>query len=155
MTGPGTSRGEAQQYIDEYFRRYRSVKKYLDSQIEEARKTGQVRTLLGRLRPIPEINSKDMAMRRRAEREALNTPLQGSAADLMKLAMVRLQRRLKDSKVRSRMILTVHDELVFELAREEQKSTPPIIKAEMEGAYALRVPLKVDMGVGPNWKEAK
>ena len=94
-------------------------------------------------------------MRRRAEREALNTPLQGSAADLMKLAMVRLQRRLKDSKVRSRMILTVHDELVFELAREEQKSTPPIIKAEMEGAYALRVPLKVDMGVGPNWKEAK
>ncbi len=151
----GTSRGEAQQYIDEYFRRYSSVKKYLDSQIEEARKTGQVRTLLGRLRPIPEINSKDIAMRRRAEREALNTPLQGTAADLMKLAMVRLQRRLKDSKVRSRMILTVHDELVFELAREEQKSTPPIIKAEMEGAYALRVPLKVDMGVGPNWKEAK
>ena len=151
----GTSRGEAQQYIDEYFRRYSHVKKYLDSQVEEARKTGQVRTLLGRLRPIPEINSKDQTARRRAEREALNTPLQGTAADLMKLAMVRLERRLKNSKVRSRMILTVHDELVFELAEEERESTPPIVKAEMEGAYALRVPLKVDMGVGPNWKEAK
>ena len=151
----GTSRGEAQQYIDEYFRRYSRVKKYLNSQVEEARKTGQVRTLLGRLRPIPEINSKDQAARRRAEREALNTPLQGTAADLMKLAMVRLERRLKNSKFRSRMILTVHDELVFELAEEERESTPPIVKAEMEGAYALRVPLKVDMGVGPNWKEAK
>ena len=151
----GTSQSEAQRYIDEYFRRYEHVKNYLENQIEEARKSGQVRTLFGRRRPIPEVNSKNLAIRRRAEREALNTPIQGTAADLMKLAMVQLQARLKKTKVRSRMVLTVHDELVFELAKEEQKTTPLIIKAEMEGVYALRVPLKVDMGIGPNWKEAK
>ena len=150
-----TSKTEAQRYIDAYFDRYEKVKDYLDGLVDEARRTGRVRTLFGRLRPIPEINSKDVAARNRAEREAMNTPLQGTAADLMKLAMVTLQARLRREKVRTRMILTVHDELVFESPEDELEAAHDIVKAEMEGAYAMKVPLKVDVGVGSNWKEAK
>jgi len=150
-----TSKTEAQRYIDAYFDRYQKVKDYLDGLVEEARRTGRVRTLFGRLRPIPEINSKDVAARNRAEREAMNTPLQGTAADLMKLAMVKSQARLQREKVRTRMILTVHDELVFESPEDELNSAHEIVKAEMEGAFAMKVPLKVDVGVGSNWKEAK
>ena len=151
----GTSKTEAQQYIDAYFERYQKVKEFLDKLIEEARRSGRVRTMLGRLRPIPEINSKDIAARNRAEREAMNTPLQGTAADLMKLAMVKVQSRLRREKLRSRMILTVHDELVFEAPEDELDAAREIVKAEMEGAYVMKVPLRVDIGVGRNWKEAK
>jgi DNA polymerase-1 len=151
----GTSKTEAQQYIDAYFQRYSKVKEYLDGLIEEARRTGRVRTLFGRLRPIPEINSKDIPARNRAEREAMNTPLQGTAADLMKLAMVKVQARLRREKMQTRMIMTVHDELVFEAPEAELEKACEIVKAEMEGAYPMRVPLKVDVGVGGNWKEAK
>ena len=151
----GASRNEAQEFIDEYFRRYKRVKQFLDRTVEEARNAGQVRTLFGRLRPIPEIRSKDPATRNRAEREAVNTPVQGTAADLLKLAMIKLDRRIKKEKLRSRMILTVHDELVFEVPDQEQERMKEIVRAEMEQAYPLRVPLKVDMGIGPNWKEAK
>ena len=151
----GTSRTEAQRYIDAYFERYSKVKSYLDGLIEEARSSGRVRTLFGRLRPIPEISSADVASRNRAEREAMNTPLQGTAADLMKLAMVKVQARLKREKMRTRMILTVHDELVFEAPEPELEQAREIVRAEMEGAYPMRVPLKVDLGVGQNWKEAK
>ncbi len=150
-----TSKSEAQRYIDAHFDRYRKVKEFLDGLIEQARRTGRVRTLFGRLRPIPEINSKDVAARNRAEREAMNTPLQGTAADLMKLAMVKLHARLKGEKLRTRVILTVHDELVCEAPEEELGAAREIVKAEMEGAYAMRVPLRVDVGVGKNWKEAK
>ena len=150
-----TSKTEAQRYIDAYFDRYKKVKDYLDGLVDEARRTGRVRTLFGRLRPIPEINSKDVAARNRAEREAMNTPLQGTAADLMKLAMVKSQARLQREKVRTRMILTVHDELVFESPEDELDAALEIVKAEMEGAYTMKVPLKVDVGVGSNWKEAK
>ncbi len=128
---------------------------FLDWTVEEARNAGQVRTLFGRLRPIPEIRSKDPATRNRAEREAVNTPVQGTAADLLKLAMIKLDRRIKKEKLRSRMILTVHDELVFEVTDREQEKMKEIVRAEMEQAYPLRVPLKADMGIGPNWKEAK
>ena len=110
----GTSRTEAQRYIDAYFERYSKVKEYLDGLVEQARTTGRVRTAFGRLRPMPEINSADVQARNRAEREAMNTPLQGTAADLMKLAMVKAQARLKREQMQTRMILTVHDELVFE-----------------------------------------
>jgi DNA polymerase-1 len=151
----GTSRTEAQQYIDAYFERYSKVKTYLDGVVQEARSTGRVRTAFGRLRPTPEINSKDVQSRNRAEREAMNTPLQGTAADLMKLAMVKTQERLKRERLQTRMILTVHDELVFEAPEAEIDTAKEIVRAEMEGVYTMRVPLKVDLGVGQNWKEAK
>jgi len=151
----GTSKTEAQQYIDAYFRRYHMVKEFLDGLVEEARKTGRVRTLFGRLRPIPEINSQDVPSRNRAEREAMNTPVQGTAADLMKLAMIKVQTRLQREKMRTRMILTVHDELVFEAPQAELEQAREVVRAEMEGAFPLKVPLRVDIGVGQNWKEAK
>jgi len=151
----GTSKTEAQQYIDEYFKRYKKVKEFLDQMVGEARAKGQVRTLFGRLRPIPEINSKDVPARNRAEREAMNTPLQGTAADLLKLAMVKVHARLRREKMQTRMILTVHDELVFEAPEPELEAAREVVKAEMEGAYPMQVPLRVDVGVGKNWKEAK
>jgi len=114
-----------------------------------------VRTLFGRLRPIPEIHSADVQARNRAEREAMNTPLQGTAADLMKLAMVKAQARLKREHMQTRMILTVHDELVFEAPEAELERAKEVVREEMEAAHAMRVPLKVDIGVGENWKEAK
>jgi DNA polymerase-1 len=151
----GTSKTEAQRYIDEYFQRYRKVKEFLERTVEEARETGQVRTLFRRLRPIPEINSPDAPARNRAEREAMNTPLQGTAADLMKLAMVKVHARLRRERMQTRMILTVHDELVFEAPEAELDDARALVKAEMEGAHPMKVPLRVDIGVGKNWKEAK
>jgi len=151
----GSSKSEAQQYIDAYFKRYDGVRTFLEARIEEARTTERVRTLFGRMRPIPEINSRDTMARNRAEREAMNTPLQGTAADLLKLAMVKAHEHLKREKLRTRMILTVHDELVFESPEGEAEAAEGIIRAEMEGVYPLKVPLKVDMGEGKNWKEAK
>jgi DNA polymerase-1 len=151
----GTSKTEAQQYIDAYFHRYRKVKELLDHLVEEARTAGRVRTLFGRLRPIPEINSQDAPARNRAEREAMNTPVQGTAADLMKLAMIKVHTRLHREKMQTRMLLTVHDELVFEAPERELEAACELVKAEMESAYALKVPLRVDIGVGQNWKEAK
>jgi DNA polymerase-1 len=151
----GSSKSEAQHYIDAYFERHRGVKEYLEGLVEQARSTGRVRSLFGRLRPIPEINSADAPSRNRAEREAMNMPLQGTAADLLKLAMAKVQVRLQQEKLRTRMILTVHDELVFEAPEAEVGRAREIVQAEMEGAYPMRVPLKVDLGVGQNWKEAK
>jgi len=151
----GTSKTEAQQYIDAYFHRYRKVKELLDHLVEEARTTGRVRTLFGRLRPIPGINSQDVPARNRAEREAMNTPVQGTAADLMKLAMIKVHTRLERERMQSRMVLTVHDELVFEAPEAELEPAREIVRTEMENAYALKVPLRVDIGVGQNWKEAK
>lgn len=151
----GASKTEAREYIDEYFRRYARVKAFLDGLLEEARSTGRVRTLSGRFRPIPDINSRDVPSRNRAEREALNAPLQGTAADLLKLAMIRVHDRLRREDLRTRMILTVHDELVFEAPDEEIEQAREIVKTEMESAYTMRVPLRVDLGVGKNWKEAK
>jgi len=151
----GTTKSEAQKYIDEYFRRYNRVNAYLERCLQEARETGRVRTLFGRMRPIPEINSRDVPARNRAEREAMNTPLQGTAADLLKLAMVKVHARLRREKLETRMILTVHDELVFEAPEREVDAAREIVKAEMEGACPMKVPLKVDIGVGQNWRDAK
>ena len=151
----GATKTEAQQYIDAYFQRYSKVKAYLEGVVEEARQTGRVRTLFGRLRPLPEIASGDAASRNRAEREAMNTPLQGTAADLMKLAMVKTQARLEAEKLESRLLLTVHDELVLEAPEGELEKACALVRAEMENVWPLRVPLKVELGVGKNWKEAK
>ncbi|MGH9450688.1 MAG: DNA polymerase I [Terriglobia bacterium] len=151
----GTSKAEAQHYIDEYFRRYKQVDEYLRGCVETARQTGEVRTRFGRLRPIPEIHSPDVPARNRAEREAMNTPLQGTAADLMKLAMVKLDARLKKEGMQTRIILTVHDELVLEAPEPEAPAAWTIIREEMEGVYPLRVPLRVEIGMGANWRDAK
>jgi DNA polymerase-1 len=151
----GTSKTEAQQYIDAYFARYSKVKELIDRLIEEARTTGRVRTLFGRLRPIPDINSRDVPSRNRAEREAMNSPIQGTAADLMKLAMIKVHARLDREKMKTRMLLTVHDELVFEAPETELGRAREIVEAEMESAYPLKVPLRVDIGMGQNWREAK
>ncbi len=151
----GTSRTEAQRYIDAYFKHYSKVKEYLDGLVTEAHTTGRVRTAFGRLRPTPEIASGDVQARNRAEREAMNTPLQGTAADLMKLAMVKTQLRLEHEKLETRMILTVHDELVFEAPDAEIERAETLVRQEMEGAFPMRVPLKVELGVGLNWREAK
>jgi DNA polymerase-1 len=150
-----SSRTEAQQYIDAYFRRYGKVKEYIESSVEEARRSGRVRTLFGRLRPMPDINSRDVPSRNRAEREAMNTPLQGTAADLLKLAMVKAQARLERESLGTRMILTVHDELVFEAPESEIEAAKALVREEMEGVWPMKVPLRVDMGVGRNWREAK
>jgi len=151
----GTSKTEAQRYIDAYFRRYAKVADFLERTVRQARETGQVRTLFSRLRPMPEINSRDVPSRNRAEREAMNTPLQGTAADLLKLAMIKVHDRLRREKMQTRMILTVHDELVLEAFESELDSARAIVKAEMEGAYPMRVPLRVEVGVGKHWKDAK
>jgi DNA polymerase I len=151
----GSSRTEAQQYIDAYFRRYARVREYIEGSVEGARQTGQVRTLFGRLRPMPDISSRDVPARNRAEREAMNTPLQGTAADLLKLAMVKVHARLQSERRATRMILTVHDELVFETPESELEVASAIVRQEMEGVYPMKVPLHVDLGIGKNWREAK
>ena len=144
---------EAAQFIAAYFARYSGVKKYLDSVLEETRRTGQTRTLFGRIRPIPEILSTQMQLRNFAERTALNSPLQGTAADLIKLAMIAIHRRLQDEKLRAQMILQVHDELLFEAPREEQAVVEKLVREEMEGVYQLEVPLVVEVGSGANWRD--
>ncbi|MGO9640882.1 MAG: DNA polymerase I [Candidatus Acidiferrales bacterium] len=149
----GIGQKEAAQFIAAYFQRYRGVKEYLDRTLEETRRTGFTRTLFGRVRPIPEITSPQPSLRSFAERTALNTPLQGTAADLIKLAMIRIHRELKESGLRARMILQVHDELLFEAPEDEFARLRPLVKAAMEQAHPLRVPLVVDMKAGPNWRD--
>ena len=149
----GIAQKEAAQFINAYFTRYRGVKKYLDDVLVETRKTGVAKTLFGRIRPIPEINSPQMQLRNFAERTALNSPLQGTAADLIKLAMISIHARLKKEKLAARMILQVHDELLFELPVKEKGKLEKLVKEEMEGVYKLAVPLVVEMGTGGNWRD--
>ncbi|MHB8755635.1 MAG: DNA polymerase I [Candidatus Acidiferrales bacterium] len=144
---------EAAKFIAAYFERYSGVKKYLDRQVAETRKTGVTRTMFGRLRPILEINSPQPNLRNFAERTAMNTPLQGTAADLIKLAMIEIDRRLVTEKFRTRMILQVHDELLFEGPRDEIDRLTPLVKTAMEQVHPLSVPLVVDIKVGPNWRD--
>jgi DNA polymerase-1 len=150
--GIGTK--EASQFIAAYFQRYSGVKKYLDRQIAEVRETGFTKTLFGRTRPIPEINSLQPNLRSFAERTAMNTPMQGAAADLIKLAMIELDRRL-GGEFKSQMILQVHDELLFEAPEEELPRLTKLVKEVMEGVHNLRVPLVVDTKSGPNWRDMK
>ena len=149
----GIEQKEAAQFISAYFARYRGVKAYLDSVLVETRKTGVARTLFGRIRPIPEINAPQVQLRNFAERTALNSPLQGTAADLIKLAMIAIDERLKEQKLAARMILQVHDELLFEAPAKEREALEKLVKQEMEGVHKLDVPLVVEIGVGPNWRD--
>jgi len=144
---------EAAKFIAAYFARYRGVKAYLDNILVETRKTGVAKTLFGRLRPMPEINSPQVQLRNFAERTALNSPLQGTAADLIKMAMITIHRRLREEKFGARMILQVHDELLFEAPAGEQAALEELVTHEMESVYELAVPLKVEVGTGPNWRD--
>ncbi len=148
----GTSNTIAKSYIDEYFKRYRRVKAYTERSLREAERHGYAVTILGRRRPIPELKSKDRTTRGFGERTAINTPIQGSAADIIKIAMIRIHDQLIGFK--SRMILQVHDELLFEIYESEIDEVSRMIKKEMEGAWKLRVPIRVDIGMGKNWAEA-
>lgn len=149
----GIEQKEAARFISAYFSRYRGVKEYLDNILVETRKTGVAKTLFGRIRPIPEITSPQMQLRNFAERTALNSPLQGTAADLIKLAMIVIDRRLREEKFKARMILQVHDELLFELPLDEQERLAAMVRKEMEEVYKLTVPLAVEIGIGPNWRD--
>ncbi len=149
----GIEQKEAAQFINAYFTRYRGVKEYLDKILAEARKTSAAKTLFGRIRPIPEINSPQVQLRNFAERTALNSPLQGTAADLIKLAMINIDRRLTSEKLETKMILQVHDELLFEVPARERKAVETLVGEEMEGVYKLAVPLVVEIGAGPNWRD--
>ena len=144
---------EAAQFINAYFARYRGVKEYLDRVLAETRKTAMTRTLFGRIRPIPEITSPQVNLRGFAERTALNSPLQGTAADLIKLAMIRIARRLDEENLAAKMILQVHDELLFEAPEAESEKLEKLVRTEMEGVYQLAVPLAVETCVGPNWRD--
>ncbi len=148
------SRQMAGTYIDHYFDRYKGVKRFMERAVEEARRTRQTSTLLGRIRLLPEIDSANRNVRQFAERIALNTPIQGTAADLLKLAMIRVEAAIAEKGLRSAMLLTVHDELIFEAPPEEMESLETLVKGIMEGVWDLRVPLKVNAGSGDNWTEA-
>ncbi len=150
----GISRKEAQEFIDNYFARYPAVLDYLEAKKQEAREHQYVTTILGRRCAIPEINSKNGAFRSYAERNAINYPIQGSAADIIKVAMVNIDRRLRAETLQARMLLQVHDELVFEVPQEELEQVKELVREEMETAVPLDLPLKVDIGVGENWAQA-
>ncbi|MBE0577066.1 MAG: DNA polymerase I [Desulfuromonadales bacterium] len=150
----GIGRSEAQKFIDTYFERYPGIRTFMDSRIAEAREKLYVTTMLGRRCAIPEINSKNGAVRGYAERNAINYPVQGSAADIIKVAMVRIARRLSAEGLEARMLLQVHDELVFDVPRAELEIVSALVREEMQGAVELSVPLLVEIGSGYNWREA-
>ncbi|MGK2944324.1 MAG: DNA polymerase I [Desulfuromonadales bacterium] len=150
----GIGRSEAQNFIDTYFERYPGIRTFMDSRIAEAREKLYVTTMLGRRCAIPEINSKNGAVRGYAERNAINYPVQGSAADIIKVAMVRIARRLDAEELEARMLLQVHDELVFDVPRAELEIVSALVREEMQGAVELSVPLLVEVGSGCNWREA-
>jgi DNA polymerase I len=151
----GISREDAQTFIDAYFRRYHGVRNWLDRTIEEARQLGNAKTLFGRIRPIPDINSKDYNLRSFAERIAVNSPIQGTAADIVKISMIRIHRALHQKQLSAKILLQVHDELVLEVPKAEVETVRVLVQEEMEGAATLLVPLKVDLNVADNWMDMK
>ena len=144
---------EAKQFIDAYFEKYKGVRNFIDETLEQARRDGKVSTLHGRVRPIPDINSKNSNLRGFAERTAVNTPLQGTAADLIKVAMIRIDAALREGGLKSRMTLQVHDELVFEVPDSEIDTMRTLVRDQMEKVHPLTVPLLVELGVGSNWRD--
>jgi DNA polymerase-1 len=150
----GLSLKMAKTYIDNYFKRYQGVKRFIDKTLVEANRSKQTSTLLGRIRLLPDISSVNNNVRQAAERTAINTPIQGSAADLIKLAMINIDSAFRDKKLKSAMLLSVHDELVFEVPSEELDTVTYLVKEIMEDIWDLKVPLKVNVAVGKNWAEA-
>ncbi|MGH9532951.1 MAG: DNA polymerase I [Terriglobales bacterium] len=151
----GIETREARKFIDNYFEKYQGVRRFIDRTLEETRREQRVRTLFGRVRPIPDINSKNPNQRGFAERTAVNTPLQGTAADLIKVAMIHIDAELLARNLSTRMTLQVHDELVFEAPEGEIETVRALVKDKMENAHKLLVPLVVDVGVGKNWRDLK
>ena len=149
----GISQQEARAYIDRYFARYQGVRAFIEKTLEATRREGSVRTLFGRMRPIPDIESRNPNQRGFAERTAVNTPLQGTAADLIKLAMIAIDRKLTEQGLQTRMVLQVHDELLFEVPTDETAAIETLVRTEMEGVVALSVPLVADLGFGANWRD--
>jgi DNA polymerase-1 len=151
----GIEPAQAQSYIDAYFRRYAGVKTFRERLLGEVRRTALTRTLFGRIRPIPEINARHAGARNLAERTALNSPLQGTAADLIKLAMIRIHHRLAEANLRARLLLQVHDELLLEVPEAELTPVQELVRSAMEQVYPLSVPLSVKQAVGNNWAALK
>jgi len=149
----GIEPGEARKFIEAYFEKYAGVRAFIDATLEQTRRDQKVKTLFGRIRPIPDINSKNATQRGFAERTAVNTPLQGTAADLIKLAMIRIDEEIRKRGLKSRMTLQVHDELVFEVPESEVGAMKPLVRQHMEEAHVLAVPLLVEIGVGTNWRD--
>ena len=150
----GIDNKTAKSYIDSYYDRYQGVARYKEEMVKSAREKGFVTTLFNRRRYLSEINSDKQRIRAEAERMAVNTPIQGTAADLIKKAMINIHGRLKQEGFQSKMLLQVHDELVFEVPEDEIETVSQMVKQEMEGVYKLDVPLKVDVSSGKNWDEA-
>ena len=148
------NRSEAKELIETYYSTYPKLRAYMQDQIDFARDHGYVSTVLGRRRYLKDINSQNAIVRGAAERNAVNAPIQGSAADIIKLAMIAIQKRLQNENWKSKMLLQVHDELVFDVPKEEVDSLKDMIKNEMENAFEINVPLVVDIGIGNNWLEA-
>ena len=149
------SRKEAAEYINKYFETYPGVKTYLDKLVSDAKEQGYVSTLFGRKRPIPELSSSNFMQRSFGERVAMNSPLQGTAADIMKIAMIRVFERMEQEQLKSRMILQVHDEILIEAALDEEEMVKKILEEEMKGAADLDVVLEIDVHSGTDWYEAK
>jgi DNA polymerase-1 len=149
----GVSRKEAERFIEAYFARYPKVRAFIDETVAKARETGHVRTLLGRLRRLPDLRAKSFPVRMEAERQAMNTPVQGSAADLIKQAMIDLDRELASRGMRTRLILQIHDELLLEVPEAEAEEAKALVTEVMEGALKLDVPLVADARLGRNWAE--
>jgi len=149
----GIEQNEARLYIETYFARYSGVRRYIDNLLEETRREQKVRTLFGRVRPIPDMQSRNANLRGFAERTAVNTPLQGTAADLIKIAMIRIDKRLREEKFAAKMTLQVHDELLFDVPRKEVDQVIKMVRHEMETVVSLKVPIVADCGVGPNWRD--
>jgi DNA polymerase-1 len=144
---------QAQDFIDKYFLRYPQVRSFLDGEIQKARDLGYVTTLFGRRRYLPDIHNRNMGLRQFAERQAINAPMQGTAADLIKIAMVHISRKMAEEQLSSKMIMTVHDELVFDVLPGELKTMTALVRQKMEEAMDLSVPMKVSLKAGPNWLE--
>jgi DNA polymerase-1 len=151
----GISKAEARKVIDDYFDTYKGIRQYMDRIPQEAREKGYVTSLYGRRRFFPSINDRNFAVRSRAEREAINMPIQGTASDIVKIAMINVANAIKKEKLETKMIMQVHDELLFEAPESEIERATEIIKREMEGAVTLDVPIIVEIGVGDNWMSAK
>jgi DNA polymerase-1 len=151
----GIDQHEARLYIETYFERYQGVRAFIDRLLDDTRRDQKVRTMCGRVRPIPDIHSRNANLRGFAERTAVNTPLQGTAADLIKLAMIRIEQKLEDRKLKARMTLQVHDELLFDVPEAEVDEVQVLVQTEMEHVIDLKVPLVTDVGVGANWRDLK
>ncbi|MGH9902462.1 MAG: DNA polymerase, partial [Pyrinomonadaceae bacterium] len=151
----GITRKEAKQVIDDYYKTYTGIRRFMDEVPEKARESGVVRSIYGRIRPVPAINDRNAQVRARAEREAINMPIQGTSSDIVKLAMIKVDETLRREGLRARMVMQVHDELLIEAPEGEAERVAEILRREMSTAVELDVPLEVEVGIGDNWMDVK